>query len=157
MPADLTTGTTPDSAVTDVREAVHRLATELNGPLHSVRVRSGEVSIEVEWSPGDRGGATAQAPVETAQPEDDGRLLVVSPMVGTFYRAPEPGAAPFVTVGDAVEVGQVIGIVEAMKLMNPIVSDHAGTVAEVFTADAEPVEFEQPLLSVVPAEDGIPS
>jgi acetyl-CoA carboxylase biotin carboxyl carrier protein len=71
--------------------------------------------------------------------------------VGTFYHAAEPGADPYVSVGDEVEPGQVVGIVEAMKLMNPIAAEVPGTVVEVLVGNAQPVEFGQPLLALAPA------
>ena len=74
--------------------------------------------------------------------------LVKSPMVGTIYIAPEPGAAPFVKVGDKVSVGQPLLVIEAMKVMNQIKSEKAGTVKEIFFKDAAPVEYGEPLLIV---------
>jgi acetyl-CoA carboxylase biotin carboxyl carrier protein len=71
-----------------------------------------------------------------------------SPMVGTFYAAPEPGAKPFVTVGSRVSKGQVLCIIEAMKIMNEIESEHAGVVKEVTAVDAHPVEFGQVLFRI---------
>ncbi|MEN8165338.1 MAG: acetyl-CoA carboxylase biotin carboxyl carrier protein [Acidobacteriota bacterium] len=76
---------------------------------------------------------------------------VPSPIVGTFYRAPNPEADPFVRVGDDVRVGQVLCIVEAMKLMNEIESDVDGTVVKVHVDNAEPVEYGQPLFTIRPA------
>jgi acetyl-CoA carboxylase biotin carboxyl carrier protein len=71
---------------------------------------------------------------------------VSSPMVGTVYVAPQPGAAPFVKVGDVVKEGDTLFIVEAMKTMNPILAPRAGTVSEICITDAQPVEFGQTLL-----------
>jgi acetyl-CoA carboxylase biotin carboxyl carrier protein len=73
---------------------------------------------------------------------------ILSPMVGTAYRAPEPGARPFVEVGDQVSAGQPVMIVEAMKTMNQIVAEEAGTVSEIFVEDGQPVEFGEPLLAI---------
>jgi acetyl-CoA carboxylase biotin carboxyl carrier protein len=73
---------------------------------------------------------------------------VASPMVGTAYMAAEPGAAPFVQVGDKVAEGQTILIIEAMKTMNHIPSTKAGTVKEILVEDAQPVEFGEPLIIV---------
>ena len=75
--------------------------------------------------------------------------VVKSPLVGTFYSASSPDSAPFVKVGDTVKKGQVLGIVEAMKLMNEIESECAGTVAEVLVENGEPVEYGQPLFRIV--------
>lgn len=76
---------------------------------------------------------------------------ITSPMVGTFYRAPSPESASFVDVGQMVEIGQVVCIIEAMKLMNEIKSEVRGKVVEVAVSNAEPVEFGQVLFSVEPA------
>ena len=73
---------------------------------------------------------------------------VTSPMVGTAYAAPEPGAAPFARVGDTVKAGQTILIIEAMKVMNPIKAPRGGTVAEVFISDGQPVEFGEVLMII---------
>lgn len=82
---------------------------------------------------------------------DDGLHYVTSPIVGTFYRAPNPDADPYVKVGDFVEKGQVLCIVEAMKLMNEIESDCSGTVVKVFPENAQPVEFGERLFAIQPA------
>jgi len=91
-------------------------------------------------------GARPSPPAE-AEPG----LLVTSPFVGTFYRAPSPDASPFVEVGDVVKKGQVLCIVEAMKLMNEIEAEAPGKVAEILVANATPVEFGQVLFRIVAA------
>lgn len=73
---------------------------------------------------------------------------ITSPMVGTFYRAPSPSSPPFVEVGQAVKVGDVVCIVEAMKMMNQIEADKAGTVEAILVDNGEPVEFDQPLIVI---------
>lgn len=88
--------------------------------------------------------AAAQAP---AKPEATANA-VTSPMVGTAYLASEPGASPFVKVGDKVKVGDTLLIIEAMKVMNPIKAAAAGTVQEIFVSDAQPVEFGEPLMVI---------
>ena len=93
------------------------------------------------------------APAETkAAPETavNGHVLK-SPIVGTFYRSPNPDADPYVKKGDEVKVGQVLCIVEAMKLMNEIESDQAGVIEEIYTKNAQPVEFGEPLFLIRPA------
>ncbi|MEP5230506.1 MAG: acetyl-CoA carboxylase biotin carboxyl carrier protein [Alloalcanivorax sp.] len=75
--------------------------------------------------------------------------LVRSPMVGTFYRSPSPGAASFAEVGQKVQAGDVLCIVEAMKMMNQIEADKSGTLDAILVEDGEPVEFDQPLFSIV--------
>jgi acetyl-CoA carboxylase biotin carboxyl carrier protein len=77
-------------------------------------------------------------------------LDVKSPMVGTFYGAPEPGAKPYVTVGSTVTKGQIVCIIEAMKIMNEIESEHAGVVKEIGATDAHPVEYGQVLFRIEP-------
>lgn len=81
---------------------------------------------------------------------DEGLIAVRSPMVGTYYSAPSPGAEPFVRVGDVIEAGQTLCIVEAMKLMNEIVAEEPGTIREVCCSDGAPVEFDSPLFFVEP-------
>ena len=73
---------------------------------------------------------------------------IKSPMVGTCYLSPEPGAKPFASVGDKISEGDTLLIIEAMKVMNPIIAPKAGTVRQIFVADAQPVEFDQPLVVV---------
>lgn len=85
-----------------------------------------------------------------AAPPAANLLEVKSPMVGTYYGAPEPGAKPFVTVGSRVAKGQVLCIIEAMKIMNEIESEHAGVVREIGATDAHPVEFGQVLFRIDP-------
>ena len=89
--------------------------------------------------------ATAPEPSEPAEPEGH---QVKSPMVGTFYRAASPGAKAFVEVGDSVEVGDTLCIIEAMKLMNEIESDKSGVVKQVLAENGQPVEFGQPLVVI---------
>ena len=90
--------------------------------------------------------APAPASPEAAAPS--AANAVKSPMVGTFYRSPSPDAAPFVEVGQSVRAGDVLCIVEAMKMMNQIEADRAGTVTAVHAENGEPVEFDQPLITV---------
>jgi acetyl-CoA carboxylase biotin carboxyl carrier protein len=90
--------------------------------------------------------APAPAPVDP----DAGAHVVKSPIVGTFYDAPSPGSEPFVKVGDRVEVGTVLCIVEAMKLMNEVESDAAGEVVRVMPSTGQPVEYGQSLFAIKP-------
>ena len=93
--------------------------------------------------------AAREAPSEARTSED--LHIVKSPIVGTFYESPSPGSEPFVRVGDAVEVGQTLCIVEAMKLMNEIESDMGGEVMRVFAENGQPVEYGQPLFGIRPS------
>jgi acetyl-CoA carboxylase biotin carboxyl carrier protein len=92
--------------------------------------------------------AAAEAAPAAAPAEDANVVVVTSPFVGTFYRAPSPEAPPFVEVGTKVREGQTLCIVEAMKLMNEIEADVSGTVVEILVDNGKPVEFEQPLFRV---------
>jgi acetyl-CoA carboxylase biotin carboxyl carrier protein len=100
--------------------------------------------------------AEGMAPV--SEPETSGRaeaskqqlLEVKSPMVGTFYHAPEPGAKAYVAVGDRVSKGQILCIIEAMKIMNEIESEYSGTIREMLAQDAQPVEYGQVLFRIDP-------
>ena len=96
--------------------------------------------------------AVAPAPVPVAAEPTAEAIstdnAVLSPMVGTFYRSPSPAAGSFVEVGQTVRVGDVLCIVEAMKMMNQIEADRAGTVTAIHVADGEPVEFDQPLITI---------
>lgn len=95
--------------------------------------------------PGTAAGVTPESP-EAA--EDKGHQ-VVSPMVGTFYRSPSPSSPSFIEVGKTVKEGDVLCIVEAMKMMNQIESDKSGTIAAILVENGEPVEYDQPLITIV--------
>ena len=90
---------------------------------------------------------TATAPTAPAASGDVAGALK-SPMVGTVYLTPEPGAAPFVKVGDSVKQGDTLLIIEAMKVMNPIAADKSGTIQAILVDNAQPVEFDQPLVVI---------
>lgn len=94
--------------------------------------------------------APVAAPVApVAAPVAVNTNAVLSPMVGTFYRSPSPSAPKFVEVGQSVKVGDIICIVEAMKMMNQIEADRAGIVESILVEDGQPVEFDQPLVNIV--------
>lgn len=122
-----------------------------------IRVRLGETEITVKAMPE---ALPAAPPVaagsgtvhESAEgiPETNGLHAVRSPLVGTFYRAPAPGEESYVEVGDTVEAGQVLCIVEAMKMMNEIVADVSGEVIEVLAENSGGVEYDQPLFRLRP-------
>jgi acetyl-CoA carboxylase biotin carboxyl carrier protein len=92
--------------------------------------------------------AVPPAAATPAADPDAGLHIVKSPIVGTYYGSPSPGAAAFVSPGDHVDKGQVICIVEAMKLMNEIESDAAGEIIKCFVSNGQPIEFGQPLFSI---------
>lgn len=133
----------------------------------TLRIQAGDVTIEAEWAtapaPVAAGSGAPPVPLVVAGGDDAGgagsdegsglpagTVPVCSPTVGTFYRSPEPGAAPFVEVGDTVNAGQQLAIVETMKLMIPVKADRAGTIVEVLKDDGEGVEHGEPLFAVGP-------
>ena len=92
--------------------------------------------------------ASAEAPKAAEAPAEINGHMIKSPMVGTFYLAPSPGAAPFIKVGQKVKVGDTLCIIEAMKMMNRIDSDKAGTLKAILVETGTPVEFDQPLVII---------
>ncbi|MGC4869087.1 acetyl-CoA carboxylase biotin carboxyl carrier protein [Micromonospora sp. DT53] len=155
-------GARGEEALAGLRRQAQHLIAELAGPVRRIRLRSGPAVLEVEWHPEDVTRADAPAvPAQAAsapgavpaviQPSVPGRAAVRAPIVGTFYRAPEPGARPFVAVGDLVRPGQPVAIVEAMKLMNEVTADRAGRVVAILVEDGQPVEYDQPLVELDPA------
>jgi acetyl-CoA carboxylase biotin carboxyl carrier protein len=125
-----------------------------------IRVRQGETEISVrarpEGSDGPQAASRTQGVPELVEPERspemDGLHAVRSPVVGTFYRAPAPGEDAYVEIGDTVSAGQILCIVEAMKLMNEIVADVSGEVVEILAENAAGVEYDQPLFYLRPDE-----
>ncbi|WP_422345617.1 acetyl-CoA carboxylase biotin carboxyl carrier protein [Parasphingorhabdus sp.] len=145
-------------------DVVRELAGILDGAgLSEIEVEDGDRKIRVS-----RGGGGFSAPVHAvaapvpqpaptaapaaeaapAVPADDHANAQKSPMVGTVYMAPDPDAANFVSVGDKVAVGDTLLIVEAMKVMNPIAAESAGTVKAILVENGQPVEFDQPLVVI---------
>jgi acetyl-CoA carboxylase biotin carboxyl carrier protein len=120
-----------------VRNAVVGLVTGLPRAPERLRVRARHVVMELDWAEAPR--VTAE-PVPATTAEAPGSY-VTAPAAGTVYRSPEPGAAPFVRVGDQVCSGQQVAIVEAMKVMLPVEADTDGVVTEVLVDDGQPVEY----------------
>ena len=94
------------------------------------------------------GVSSSMTPPAPSTPEVDDACLARSPMVGTFYRAPSPGAKPFVEEGEEVKVGDILCIIEAMKILNQIESERAGTVKKILVENGQPVEYNQPLFVI---------
>lgn len=135
----------------DVKVRIKRGAAEPNpvSVIHPVVATPLEAAVVAPVSP--------QAPRPTAPPSpappsaaEEELHIVKSPIVGTFYESPSPGSPPFVKIGDAVEDGQVLCIIEAMKLMNEIESDVSGELVKRLVANSQPVEYGQPLFAVRP-------
>jgi acetyl-CoA carboxylase biotin carboxyl carrier protein len=137
----------------DVCDHAARLITAADARLVRLTVRAGDVVVELEWPPPrtaepPRSLATAAEPEPGAAAEPESLHHIRAEMVGTFYRATEPGAEPFVSVGDAVQTGQQVAILEVMKLMTPIAADRAGRVVEVLVGDGSPVEYGASLIAL---------
>jgi acetyl-CoA carboxylase biotin carboxyl carrier protein len=146
------------SSFDDLTETVRSLAELMTEHgLTKLDLKLGTVTIRMR-SGGDTNGmpeaavSTAPAVEERAvAPIVEEGYAITAPMIGTFYSAPAPGEAPFVQLGDRVEIGQVIGIIEAMKIMNEIAADRSGIVKEVLVANAQAVEYGSPLIRLLPA------
>ena len=107
------------------------------------------VAVAAAPAPVAAAAPAAAAPVAAAEPAAPSMANAVkSPMVGTSYLSPEPGAAPFVSVGATVKIGDPLLIIEAMKVMNPITAERAGKVTAILVEDGQPVEFDQPLVVI---------
>jgi acetyl-CoA carboxylase biotin carboxyl carrier protein len=156
--------------VEDVLDAVRRSAQELGAGAvrwpSAVRVRAGDVVVELEWAADEQVG-TVEVPAPRGAPRDphdrdqewdrdpkDPDLLhdICAPTVGVFYRAPEPGAPPFVTEGAVVEAGQQVAVLEAMKIMLPVEANRRCRVFAVMKADGAEAEYGEPLFSVEPLD-----
>ena len=140
-----------DSAL--LRELAELLAAN---DLSEIEVEDGDRKIKVRrdagpvmaYAPAPQAAPPAAAPTAEAAPAAPPVDAVKSPMVGTVFLSPEPGAAAFVSPGQAVKEGDTLMIIEAMKVMNPILAPKAGTVRQVMVSDAQPVEFDQPLVVI---------
>jgi acetyl-CoA carboxylase biotin carboxyl carrier protein len=145
-------------ALGDLANEVAALVGRLPAGLRRVRVRSGPLEIEVDW-PEAAGGAPVAPPqatvVEAGQPAaaPSDLIAVTAPVVGTLYRSPAPGKPPFVEVGDLVEAGSPMAVIEAMKLMNHIDAPCRGRVVAIHVSDAEPVEFGQVIAELAPESE----
>ena len=145
--------TTLTSSTADVMVAVRELIglmgkggiseLDLTTPAMTVRLRGGSTVSVTSVAVGDQ---VVAAPAPMDEPVGH---MVTAPMIGTYYSAPAPGEAPFVQIGDEVEVGQAIGIIEAMKIMNEIISDRAGIVSEILVTNAQSVEYGSPLIRLL--------
>jgi len=109
-------------------------------------------ALEMAALPVPRESSVSAPPADTASAESSESLYIIkSPLVGTFYASPSPNAEPFVTPGDAVRVGQVLCIIEAMKLMNEIESEASGEIVRIYVENGQPVEYGQSLFAIKPS------
>ena len=155
----------------DIRKVKKLIELLAESNIDEIEIHEGDDSVRI--SRGSRGVAVEPAPVAavavaptpavtvTAEPEPEPEsaeteaaaapagYLLKSPMVGTFFRAPTPESPPFVEVGQTVREGDVVCIIEAMKMMNQIEAERAGVVEAILVENGEPVEFDQPLLTIV--------
>jgi acetyl-CoA carboxylase biotin carboxyl carrier protein len=121
---------------------------EITDEGQAIRVqRGGGAGTVVYGAPALSGGGTS-APAPASAPVVDMSNAVKSPMVGTVYLQPSPGAPAFIEVGKAVNKGDTLLVIEAMKVMNPIKAPVSGTVKQIFVSDAKPVEFDEPLVII---------
>jgi acetyl-CoA carboxylase biotin carboxyl carrier protein len=155
--------------IVDIRKVKKLIELLEESGINEIEIKEGEESVRISRAPtgaaapvayyappqmpsyAAEGGAAGAAPIAAAAPAVAPRSTehtVQAPMVGTFYSAPAPGAKAFVQIGDEVKVGEVLCIIEAMKMMNQIESDRAGRVTSVLVQNGDPVEFGQPLFSI---------
>ncbi|MCM2411702.1 biotin/lipoyl-containing protein [Streptomyces sp. RKAG290] len=158
-------------SVEELRAQTRLLADELPGTLRRITLRAGGISVDVEWdnapaaapvavplvaaapavaAPAAVAPAAPEAPAQDAPPA--GLVTVTAPLVGTFYQASSPGSEAFVKVGDIVEPGRQLAIIEAMKLLNSITAEVKGRVHAIHAQDGEVVEYAQPLFDLVPVD-----
>lgn len=156
----------PEAAATPTDEQLRALCDEtyslvrrVSSGVRRLSVRAGDCAVEIEWDP----TAMAAAPAPSSAAVDEAadveavtgdQHVLTAPLVGTFYRSPEPGAKPFVEEGSVVEAGQDVAIIEAMKIMNKIQAERGGKVTKILATDAELVEFGQELMAIEPYDDG---
>jgi acetyl-CoA carboxylase biotin carboxyl carrier protein len=175
---------TAPTTLAELREQTRALADELPGTLRRITLRSGGLSVDVEWEGAPAPAAVQYAPLpyptyaaapetaaapapaaahptapapaagaqETSTPASATAIPVTAPLVGTFYRSPSPTAEPFVKIGDVVEPGQPLAIIEAMKLLNNITSEHRAKVVAIHVDNGDIVEYGQPLLDLEPVD-----
>jgi acetyl-CoA carboxylase biotin carboxyl carrier protein len=154
--------------IMDIRKVKKLIELLEESNIDEIEIKEGEESVRISRNSAAAAAAapfihTAQAPVpmqapapvtaaattaEPTAPATNGHVIK-SPMVGTYYQAASPGSPAFVEVGQHVKVGDVICIVEAMKMMNQIEADKAGVVEAILAEDGQPVEFDQPLVTIV--------
>ncbi len=141
----------------DIRKVKKLIELLEESGINEIEIKEGEEAVRITRAASVQHIPVAQHPAPTSidapVAEADGTITfsghaVLSPMVGTFYRSPSPSSPPFVEAGAQVKVGDVICIVEAMKMMNQIEADKTGVIEAILVEDGEPVEFNQPLVSI---------
>ena len=146
----------------DIRKVKKLIELLEESDIGELEIKEGEESVRISRTsssvvtapaaiPAASAPAAAPAPQAEAAPATEAEVsghAIKSPMVGTFYRSPAPGASPFVEVGQKVNAGDAVCIVEAMKMMNQIEADKAGTITAILVEDGQPVEFDQPMITI---------
>jgi acetyl-CoA carboxylase biotin carboxyl carrier protein len=134
----------------DVKVRIKRGTPEAASPAPAERI----ITVQASSAPHVQAPPAVAAPVPAPTPEpapvQEALHMVRSPIVGTYYESPSPGSPPFVKVGDVVEAGQIICIVEAMKLMNEIEADASGEIVKMLVANGQPIEYGQELFAIRP-------
>lgn len=126
-----------------LKEGDFEIHLEKNAPVSQVPASVAPMASSLPTTP-----VASSTPIIQESVSVESGTFIESPMVGTFYRCPSPNAAPYVNVGDKIKKGQIIGIVEAMKIMNEIEADFDCKIVEIVAGDAQPVEFGTPLIKV---------
>ena len=142
----------------DIRKVKKLIELLEESGIAEIEIKEGEESVRISRMPSSRflpqaihapaPVAMAVAPPSVAAPAQPDGQVITAPMVGTYYASPAPDAAVFVKVGQKIKVGDPLCIIEAMKIMNPIEADRAGTIVSILVENGHPVEFEQPLFVV---------
>ena len=134
-----------DALTATIRELVKVMR---EGGIGRLEIRRGDLEISLRSHEPAGASAGAPAPVSAAPVGEEGEAveseagyIITSPMIGTYYASPSPGERPFVSVGDSVEAGQTVAIIEAMKIMNEITSERSGVVEEIYVTNGEAVEY----------------
>ncbi|MSQ69160.1 MAG: acetyl-CoA carboxylase biotin carboxyl carrier protein [Gammaproteobacteria bacterium] len=144
----------------DIRKVKKLIELLEESGIAEIEIKEGEESVRISRLPPSRllapvmhapapvaAPVASPAPPAAAPPKPEGQVIT-APMVGTYYASPAPDAAVFVKIGQVIKVGDPLCIIEAMKIMNPIEADRAGTVVSILVENGHPVEFEQPLFVV---------
>ncbi|WP_020162580.1 acetyl-CoA carboxylase biotin carboxyl carrier protein [Cycloclasticus pugetii] len=147
----------------DIRKVKKLIELIEESDIAEIEIHEGEESVRINRYSSTQPAAVTQMPAPAAAPavasaapqaaasdntEQPSGHVITSPMVGTFYDAPAPGSAPFVKIGQSVQKGDTLCIIEAMKILNQIEADKSGVIASVLTENGHPVEFDQPLFII---------
>ncbi|MDQ3043933.1 MAG: acetyl-CoA carboxylase, biotin carboxyl carrier protein [Chloroflexota bacterium] len=145
----------PSELIVAVRDLIDLMA---RGGITELDLNTGTVSIRLRGNGTNAVTPKPAADVPTLTPLRDlpeSEYVITAPMIGTYYAAPAPGETPFVSIGDEIEIGQVVGVIEAMKIMNEITADRAGVVTDLLVSNAQAVEYGSPLMLLAELPDGL--